>query len=193
MNTTLFLLLALPIVIPIACKYAFSKLVRLSEIARWKLVGAAVGVGLVLTFAAFYGGKATKTHDTEILNGQVTHKEKNRVSCSHSYSCHCRTDSKGNTSCDTCYEHSHDYNWDVYSTVGELTIDRIDRQGAHEPPRWTVVMPGQPVAMDHGYTNYVKAVPESVFRVDTIYSKEKLKNIPVPGYPLNVYDYHYVD
>src|SRR5690348_3424388 len=78
------------------------------------------------------------TTDYQVINGEVTGKEQNRVSCEHSYECNCRQesyecgDSKNSRTCyrrvcDTCYEHSHDYDWDVYSNIGTFTIDRIDR------------------------------------------------------------------
>lgn len=93
-----------------------------------------------------------KAADVELLNGYVTGKERDVVSCSHSYECMCyytESCSGSGTSrsctrtrhCSTCYEHSYDVDWDVHTTVGNLTIDRIDRQGLDQPPRWTAVQP----------------------------------------------------
>lgn len=131
-----------------------------------------------------------KGADKMILNGQVTGKEKNRVHCSHSYPCNCRTVSNGKTTsvhCDTCYEHLFDYDWDVYSTVGGVTIDRVDRQGLDEPPRWTVVKIGEPFSAESSYYNFVKAAPLSIFNREAIES-----TVAVPGY-LGVHDYYRID
>jgi hypothetical protein len=137
------------------------------------------------------------TADTEILNGEVTGKEQVSVSCSHSYDCNCQKtcDSKGSCSesCDTCYDHFQDYDWTVSSTAGDLDIDRVDRQGAEDPERFTKVKVGDPVARSNSFDNYVKAVPESLFNFAA--SKELVSRFAgkLPGYPGSVYDYHYVD
>ena len=84
------------------------------------------------------------TWDRETFNGTVVSKEKDRVSCEHSYDCFCYESCSGSGEnqtchqvCQTCYEHSYDYSWRVHSDIGSLTISRIDRQGVNEPPRWT--------------------------------------------------------
>lgn len=137
------------------------------------------------------------THDTEILSGSVISKQQTRVSCSHSYSCRCRNSCSGSGKnkschrvCDTCYDHSHDYDWDVDTTVGNIEIDRIDRQGVHEPPRWSAVFVGEPVVTTHGYDNYIKAAPDSLFRHQG--SLEKYKG-QIPEYPNDVYDYYKIN
>jgi hypothetical protein len=133
------------------------------------------------------------TSDTEVWNSKVVSKEQDRVSCSHSYQCNCRScncDKKGHCSrcCSTCYEHSHDYDWNVNtSTREQITIGRVDRQGVREPKRWTDVLIGEPVATTHGFTNYVKASPDSLFRKSGQMDKYVGK---IPPYPFNVYDYY---
>lgn len=135
------------------------------------------------------------THDTEVWNGVVAKKERVTVSCSHSYRCHCHevcTGSGKNKSCseecDTCYEHTWDYDWNVYTSNNEtITIDRVDRQGTSEPSRFASVKVGEPTSVIHGYTNYIKASPDSLFRHQGL--KEKYK-VELPDYPQNVYDYY---
>lgn len=152
-----------------------------------------------LMSAVIYGiGYANQTSDTEIWNGEVTGKSREEVSCSHSYSCNCRESCSGSgqnrsctTICDTCYEHSHDYDWEVRTTIGEFDIDRIDRQGSREPPRWTKVKVGDPIAQSRTFTNYVKAVDSSLFNFETNANSDLDKY--VPAYPRNIYDYHYLD
>lgn len=128
--------------------------------------------------------------DKMILNGQVTAKEKSRVSCRHSYTCNCRTISSGKTStmvCSTCYEHLFDYDWDVHSSIGSVTIATIDRQGLKEPPRWTAVKVGEPFSKEANYYNFVKAAPFSIFNRSQVESVEA-----VPGY-IGVVDYYKID
>lgn len=152
---------------------------------------------VAITSLIYFSGRWSKTVDYEVWNGQVKGKERNRVSCSHSYSCNCRTrcssgkNGSCTTTCDTCYEHSYDVNWDVYTTIGNFSISRVDRRGVNEPPRWTVVQAGQPWADTHQFTNYIKAAPFSLFNKS---EKELAAALPlVPTYPLKVYDYQYID
>lgn len=155
-------------------------------------------IGMTITASTFMFGVGSKTQDYEVLNGQIIGKSKDKVSCRHSYSCNCRqvcsgsgSSSSCSTVCDTCYEHSYDIDWVAHSTLGGIYIDTIDRQGLEEPPRWTKVQPGQPVAMRHQYVNYIKAVPSSILNFSDG-NKNKFSG-KVPAYPINVYDYHYVD
>jgi hypothetical protein len=77
--------------------------------------------------------------------------------------------------------------WNVQTSNGErVTIDRVDRQGVDEPPRFTRVMMGEPTAIEHGYTNYIKASPGTLFRHQGLVEKFKAS---IPGYP-EVYDYY---
>lgn len=133
--------------------------------------------------------------DTEILSGQVTDKSSVQVSCSHSYDCHCKTVTSGSgknrttrTKCDTCHEHAHDWNWVVTTSVGDFTVDRIDRQGYNEPPRWSSVYKGQPAAREHDYVNYVRAAPDSLLHI----SRAVAYRGPIPNYP-EVFDYQHVN
>ena len=164
----------------------------------WKEFGCIVLAQLVVAGSSAGIVSCANTHDTEVWNGVVSGKEQVRVSCSHSYSCNCREVCSGSgnnrscsTVCDTCYEHSYDYDWRVYTSNGEtVEIDRIDRQGTQEPPRWTAVRMGEPTSLEHSYTNYIKASPGSLFRHQGL--KEKYAKT-LPDYPGNVYDYYRLD
>lgn len=143
------------------------------------------------TYATFSLGSAA---DEEILNGYVTGKTREKVSCEHQYQCGqtCSTDSKGNQSCVPIYcdEHSYDIDWDVKTTVGDLTIDRVDRQGLKEPPRWSQVKIGEPAAQPHDYMNYVRGNKDSLFSKSDQQFAEKFKD-HIPAYP-RIYDYYRV-
>jgi hypothetical protein len=154
----------------------------------WLEMGLNIVIVVAVVSTVWFLGKGYQTHDVEIWNGKVTGKAQESVPCSHSYQCHCKS-TKNGTSCDTCYEHPNDWDWDVDTTVGKFTIDRIDSRGSDEPPRWTTVQPGQPVAVDKWFTNYVKAAPQSLFNPN---SQALSKFGPmVPPYPDQIYDYQY--
>lgn len=163
----------------------------------WKEMGLQVVGSTVITAIVLACGLYSQTADVEIWNGYVVDKKQVRVSCEHSYSCNCRTVTSGSgknqtsyTVCDTCYEHSHDHDWRVYASFDDYrNIHRVDRQGENEPPRWTAAYVGEPYSAEKMYTNYIKAVPESIF------GRYDRENDPyaafVAQYP-QVYDYYRV-
>lgn len=138
----------------------------------------------------------SNTSDTEYINGVVSAKRMERVSCRHPYCCRwcesCSSDGRGGTSCttyccSTCYDHPYDQDWNVYSNVQRAwSIDTLDRQGLREPPRWTSTRVGEPVSWLHSYENYVKAAPGTLFKRDT---REDEKTFPIPKYEPRVHDY----
>jgi hypothetical protein len=140
------------------------------------------------------------THDVEHINGVVTAKRMERVSCRHPYCCRwcesCTTDSKGHQSCheyccQTCYDHPYDQDWNVYSNVNRSwSIDTLDRQGLREPPRWTSTQVGEPVTWVHSYENYVKAAPGTLFKRD---NREDEKRFKLPEERVEAHDYWHTD
>lgn len=180
----LLILLAFPLAWPWIAKRIWHTDVTWQEM----IINVVLVVALVTVIWQL--GKNSMTSDVVIYNGQVTGKEQNSVPCSHSYTCRCHRSGK-TTVCSTCYEHFNDWDWDVHTTVGDFTIDRVDRRGTKEPPRWTAVEKGQPVAKKNTYTNYVKAVPHSLFNLNQL-AMNKYGSL-VPAYPSKVYDYQYID
>lgn len=160
----------------------------------WKEGAIAIGVQSFIMAMVIGITLSVQGGDVQIINGQVTSKKSERVSCSHSYSCNCRNVCSGSGDkrtctrvCDTCYEHSYDVDWIVQSDVGYVEIDRINRQGTKEPPRWTQVEIGEPFSVMSSYHNYIKASPFSIF------NKSKLNEaVEVPQY-LTVHDYYKVN
>lgn len=161
----------------------------------WKEFGVLVVVQLLVAGASACICYYQSFGDTEIHNSSVSSKRREYVSCSHSYSCHCRESCSGSGKnrscyqvCDTCYEHSNDWDWAVYSVIGErFEIDRIDRRGTNEPSRFTSTQMGEPTSRTYSYDNYVKAAPDSLFRHQGQVEKY-LKYIP--EYPMGIYDYY---
>jgi hypothetical protein len=190
----LTLILIVPLLWPFIAKALWKR-----EITFFEL-GANLVVGILVAVGGYYASMHVQAMDVEIWNGTLVSKAKEKVSCSHSYTCNCRqscTGSGQNQSCsqvcDTCYEHSHDYDWQLNTEVGSVLIDRIDRQGKEEPPRFTKAKPGDPVALSKPYQNYIKAAPDSLFNASTEQMlKAQFKDVLL-AYPAHVYDYHYVN
>lgn len=190
-----FLLFIIPLLVALG-SFVFLKGITWKELLLQvfaQVVIAGISMAIIYT---------SNTLDHEVWNGYVVNKQQVRVSCSHSYECNCRmvencsgTGSDRSCSysreCDTCYEHSHDYDWEVYTSNNEtIDIARIDRQGVDEPPRWSQVKMLEPTAVSHSYTNYIKAAPDSLFRHQGI--KEKYQG-KVPSYPDDIYDYYHIN
>lgn len=178
------LLMAVPMIISLVALLCFKGKVTIYEFLG-QIAAVAVFVGICLG-VSYFG----RTIDREIWNGQVTSRSRDIVSCSHSYECNCSTDSKGNRHCSTCYEHSYDVDWTVHSNIGDVTIDREDRQGLIEPPRWDAAFPGEPFSAEHHYVNYILANPDTVL-LGGKGDVEKFKSL-IPEYP-RVFDYYRVD
>jgi hypothetical protein len=162
----------------------------------WTEITLQISAAAVIAFAGWQVGLYAKAAAVELLNGEVISKYEDQVSCTHSYSCNCKEICTGegkdrtcSTSCDTCYQHPFDIDWVVDTNVGDFKIDRIDAQGWWEPPRWTKVQKGQPVAREHVYMNYVAAQKDSLYHKQ---EREMVSLPPVPPYP-RVYDYQYAD
>lgn len=115
----------------------------------------------LLCLGAIQMFKYGKVHDYYILNGVITNKYSEKVSCEHSYQI-CTTSGKV-TTCVTHYEHSYDVDWVVETSIGNLNIDRVNRRGTEEPPRFSAVRIGEPSAKEVSYSNYLFADPESLF------------------------------
>lgn len=183
------ILLIIPVLIALGFLLFGNKKVTLKEF--FVQLAAQVVVAGISAAIIYYAN----TSDTEIINGTVTNKQKVRVSCRHSYSCNCHTSCHKcgkseccSTHCQTCYEHSFDNDWDVYTSYGDtISVDTIDRQGLKEPPRWTTVKIGEPASKTHMYTNYIKAAPDSLFR------KSDAEGFVPPTYPKNIYDLYRLD
>lgn len=171
------------LIIPLLSVFVFHKTVTKLEAFSIVVVNS-----LVLLFVVFAGSYSSLV-DYEILNGYVIEKSRDKVSCSHSYSCNCRTVSCGkgctNTVCDTCYEHPHDWDYNIKTTIGNVTIDRIDRQGKSTPPRFENAYIGEPASLSNYFTNYIKSAPDSLFNLSYLNNE----NIKIPDYP-SIYDYY---
>lgn len=178
------------LIVVILSKMLFHHKITLKEMLIH--AGGAV-LGTLLCFSILAASGILATHDTEIRNGYVVSKSSERVSCSHQYKCGetCTVDSKGNRSCVPIYcdEHAYDIDWDVKTTVGTFTIDRVDRRGLREPARFSAVKLGEPASDTFSTRNYL-LTDISRFKTDSAIM-ERYKG-RLPEYP-KIFDYYRVN
>lgn len=167
---------------------------------NWVEIGITVGVSIAIASLFFLIGSAGQTDDREIWNGEIT--EKNRVHGSYSrpYDCFCYTTCSGTSPnqtcsqhCQTCWESRYTVNWSVKSNLREFRIASIDRSSKSaynepDPAAYTRINIGDPCSITVPFTNYVKAVPESIFTMRGITQLDE-----VPAYPLKIYDEFKID
>lgn len=197
LNETLLWLLLIPVVLSATTYLIFPKLANMPHQDRLLFSIGGLLISSIILGAAFYIGKGSKTADTELWNGEITAKKRIHDQYTRSYDCMCTTDSKGNTTCQTCYEDHYTVEWMAYSNIGDFQIEKLDRttKRVYDTPDnafWVTIKPGDPVAKPHRYTNYIKAVPESLFNPVSASLKEKFKQW-IPSYPMSIYDYYKVN
>jgi hypothetical protein len=205
-NANLFWMFLGPIACAVALFFLLPRFFTGRDSVKKALICSAIGLVLgcsVLT-GAFYLGKGAKTHDTEIWNGEVTSKARTHGEYTESYQCNCRTVTSGSgknqttsTVCDTCYREHYTVSWDCSSNIGGFHIDGADwlNQAVYllpDPGRYTVIQKGDPVSKNHWYTNYIKAVPETLFRPASDSLKQQFAG-QIPAYPISIYDLYHVD
>jgi hypothetical protein len=186
---TLLLLLLFPVAWPFISKYWLHHTVNWTEVVLQVMV-----VSLLVT-AVWQAGIYGQLADTEIWNGYVVSKDRVHGHYVESYSCNCRTDSKGNTTCQTCYEDHYTVTWKADTTVGSVTFEHLDRTSRRvyrepDPVSYLRCKVGEPAAIEHGYTNYVQAVPASLFNTGETQYEEYADKIP--QYP-RVYGFYRIN
>ena len=204
-NIALLWYLLIPISFSALHIYLHPKLNRyVSTMDAMKFAGVGLLISGAIMAAAFYAGKGSKTHDVEIWNGQITGKDRIHDSYVRSYPCNCRQTCNGSgqnqsctTTCDTCYEDHYTVDWKAYSNVGNFTIKSLDSTSqsvylSRDPAFYTGIRVGEACATKHSYTNYIKAVPESLIRPASAELKERFQHM-IPNYPSNLYDLWKVD
>lgn len=201
-NQLLLWYLAIPILLSVAVFGWLRKKERI-DIAI-KAASANFVVCVLILLVGFYGSRAAATSDVEIWNGQVVSKDRQHGEYQRSYDCRCRTETRGSGKdartervCDTCYEDRYTVTWTCQTTIGNYTIEALDKSSRSvyntpDPARFASIQPGDPVAKRSSYTNYVQAVPESLFKPSSESLRAQFANL-VPAYPDAVYDFYRLD
>jgi len=175
-----FLILFVPIVWLFSSRYWLKSTVSISEI----VIGMVLITGVATT--SYYSTLDAMVVDYELWNGQVEKKEKIKAGCSHSYNCNCTsTGSNGSSRCSTCYKHDYDWSWILETTAGRIYIDRIDSRGLRTPPNWEKAYISEPVTRIVEYTNYIKAVPSTVYNNPEYQTSQPYQGV-IPEYPLDL-------
>jgi hypothetical protein len=194
-NTHLMFLLLIPVILSLVSYPILSKRMDWQSAALFSVGG--VIVSTLILMAAAFGGAAYKMSDTEVWNGEVTSKEREHGTYEQPYDCFCTTDSKGNRSCQTCYETHYTVEWTCHTTLDDFRIDKKDSTSrsvyrSPDPEFYVNIKKGDPVAQPRHYKNYIKAVPESILRPTPSSLKAQYAG-QIPAYPLNVYNFYSID
>lgn len=181
---TLLWLLALPILFPFVMAAVFKRSINYHEVA------IQVGVMTLLVSLSWAIGSWNATSDTEIWNGEVISKDRDHGQYTESYDCRCRTVTSGSGNnktsrevCDTCYREHYTVTWSANTTVGNFRFKHLDRTSRSvystpDPADYIACQRGQPASREHSYTNYVQAVPDSLFANNDALIAQFAQNIP---------------
>lgn len=172
----------LSIVLPLLMAYFIPHKINRDEL----LISIVSGVLTTIISIVVY---FSNNYNYKLIHGNVLSKSQETVSCSHSHQrCY---GSKKHRRCTTYYEHLWDYDWVVKTTVGDITIDRVDRRGTSEPPRYTKVNVGDNVASSKYYTDYIGG-SDSLYNTAKLIDTSNPYHKIVPNYP-DVTDYYNVN
>ncbi|QHJ78838.1 MAG: hypothetical protein [Caudoviricetes sp.] len=188
----IWLTLLLPLCVPVVAAFYYKQGRSLSEYMIH------IVVTVVVTTGVFYAGKYYPAMDFEVLNGYVTNKKQVYNPRTEYYECNCRSVTRtsgtgknkttySSRECSTCSRIIPEWDWTVFTTVGNININRIDSDGRREPSRWTKACIGEPASLEHTYINQIKGVRDSIFH----YNKDLVESYKekVPEYP-EVKDYY---
>ena len=200
MNTTVLLLLIIPVIwsAVLVVKFYPRFTMMFGSTMKAKLALPVLALpGAVLILLVAHAAVGIQVADHEVWNGQVTGKKRSHGHYLRSYECMCSTDSKGNRTCSTCYEDRYTVTWDVFTNVGPIQVDALDRGTravylAPDPRLFVEATAGQPAAVVKPYTNYVQAVPHTLFRSVKTADIQRFANM-VPKYPLDIYGLYRLD
>lgn len=121
------------------------------------------GISVSVLVIGFFIARHSAMSATENWNGHLTKKTEDSVGCCHCHSVCDSRDKQGScTSSHTECSHSHDSEWNLHVSTGDVvTVEGCD--GWHSAPdAWKAAVVGEFASIPHDYTNYLKADPETV-------------------------------
>jgi len=193
---TFYLILVVPVIIALIARLVF----KLS--ITWPETAAQILIATIILSVVWLAGSYAQTHDTEIWNGEVAAKVRHHDQYTESYRCRCHQSCSGSGNnrschevCSTCYREHYTVDWFLKSNIGKIRLQYFDRLSRRvykepDPANYTAAYVGEPCSLTFGYTNYIKAVPDSLFNMaDATY--EQFDDL-IPAYP-TVYGKYHVD
>ncbi len=193
---TFYLILLVPVIVALVVRLKFKMTIT------WAETAAQIGIVSLILGLVWFAGSWSQTHDTEIWNGEVNSKHRVEDSYIESYQCNCYSSCSGSGSsrschqvCSTCFRTHYTVDWYLKSTIGKIRLQYLDRLSRRvyktpDPANYTAAYVGEPCSSENGYTNYIKAVPDSLFNMaDATY--EQFDSL-IPAYP-TVYGKYHVD
>lgn len=170
----------------------FAKLYYKHEISKRETV-AQIAIGVTFGFIVSVLFSFGQLHDTEIVTGKITDKQRETGSHQESYSCNCRTVTTGSgknrtssTRCDTCWRTVYTIDWNLESTIGAIPLASKSSYsssvwGAANPTNYTNAKVGGACSKERSYINYIKAAPNSIFNSKEF--RNKSFDEIIPEYP----------
>ena len=169
MESFLFIL-AIPILLALFARIYLNSTITTGEMF------AQLGITLCVTIVLWFAGSYVDVSDVEIRNGKIISKHVVKDQYTESYQCNCRQQCSGSGEtrscyqiCSTCYREHYTKTWFAKSTVGDIRFDHVDSLSKNrawstpDPKSYINCVPGEPASREFRFTNYVKAVPESLF------------------------------
>jgi hypothetical protein len=153
----------------------------------------------IITSIVWAIGSWAATVDTEVWNGEIVKKLRDHGTYTQSYDCFCSESCSGSgssrscsTTCQTCYEDHYTVDWRAETTVGNFTFKSLDSTSKRvyntpDPKNYKQCYKGQPASIEHNYTNYVQAAPDSLFHSNEAITKQFADKIPQKP---RVYDHY---
>lgn len=204
-NQLLIWVLLVPILGAVSMWYFLHRTASAGAEKLWLPPVISVVIASILLVVVFFGSRSAATSDIEIWNGQVVSKNRKHDEYQRSYDCNCkRVESCSGTGknrtctsrevCDTCYEDRYTVKWTIDTTVGKFTIDELDRStplvyASPDPKFYADAQPGDPASRRNTYTNYVQAVPESLFATPPSELRQRFAGL-LPQYPDAIHSFY---
>lgn len=132
---------------------------------------AMIGASLVIACLVVWLGLRYQTGSEEMWNGRITVRDHRGISC-----CHCHTEYRPCTGSDgkptTCphrvcdHMYGSDREWYATTSNGEEAYNSgCLRSGEGPTERWQQIRVGEPTAIAHRYTSYIRGNPGSILHV----------------------------
>ena len=178
--------------LPILCGIVLAIVLPRRNKQNLQLTAIYTVITSIVVAVTFAGASAISFADVEIINGQVTAKNRVHDEYTRSYDCFCTTNKKGHRTCQTCTEQRYTVSWDIETTVGGVNVEKLDKDSKRvylspDPRQYANATIGEPASRRNHYINYVQAVPNSLFTPATRDLREKFKNL-IPAYPDKIYN-----